>query len=436
MTPEVPIRDQGKPRKAELLAQWGSRAVWVLVAVLATHLVQFVNEGFDRPAHGFVSHYTASQLVLNGAEVAQFYDDDWFKVRVSEHEPTVIDPYGTNLPTMSLLMLPLTVFDYHQARVVWTVASLVLLIVTLAVLMWQLNLTANWIAAFSCYVLLYQPLYEHLFHGQMYILALALLTASWWGFRHASAGLVGVPLGTLLATKTAALMVWPLLLLHQRWRALLWGASTILVVAGLSLPWLGVNAWTRYWDAAVRLPSEAFLSVMAYQTQLSFFRHLFVYDEQWNPGPLFDLPRVGMVLSWIGTVVLLGVSAAVTLARKHPDLLFAAFVLLSLVLSPVSLDYHYVMALLSVALLLSHWQRRMVSWEGLALTAGAILIAADLPYRSAELADGAWALLAYPKLYGALLLWGLALLSCLKAGRSRRSSSPVARVGIASVGNH
>ena len=178
MTPEVPIRDQGKPRKAELLAQWGSRAVWVLVVALATHLVQFVNEGFDRPAHGFVSHYTASQLGLNGAEVAQFYDDDWFKVRVSEHEPTVIDPYGTNLPTMSLLMLPLTVFDYQQARVVWTVASLVLLIVTLAVLMWQLNLTANWIAAFSCYVLLYQPLYEHLFHGQMYILALALLTAS------------------------------------------------------------------------------------------------------------------------------------------------------------------------------------------------------------------------------------------------------------------
>ena len=43
----------------------------------------------------------------------------------------------------------------------------------------------------------------------------------------------------------------------------------------------------------------------------------------------------------------------------------------------------------------------MVSWEGLTLTAGAILIAVDLPYRSAELADGAWALLAYPKLYGA-----------------------------------
>ena len=148
--------------------------MWVLAVVLAVHLVQFVNNGFDRPAHGFVSHYTASRLVVSGVGVAQFYDDNWFKARVSEHEPTVIDLYGANLPTMSLLMLPLTVFDYHQARVVWTVGSVVLLMATLAALMWQLKLTANWTAAFACYVLLYQPLYEHLFHGQMYILALAL----------------------------------------------------------------------------------------------------------------------------------------------------------------------------------------------------------------------------------------------------------------------
>jgi hypothetical protein len=37
------------------------------------------------------------------------------------------------------------------------------------------------------------------------------------------------------------------------------------------------------------------------------------------------------------------------------------------------------------------------------------LIAADLPYRSQQLETGAWALLAYPKLYGAVALWGLVL---------------------------
>ena len=68
MTPEVPTCDQGKPRKAELLARWGPPAMWVLAVVLAVHLVQFVNNGFDRPAHGFVSHYTASRLVVRGVK--------------------------------------------------------------------------------------------------------------------------------------------------------------------------------------------------------------------------------------------------------------------------------------------------------------------------------------------------------------------------------
>ena len=71
----------------------------------------------------------------------------------------------------------------------------------------------------------------------------------------------------------------------------------------------------------------------------------------------------------------------------------------------------------------------MVSWGGLTLTVGAILIAVDLPYRSAELADGAWALLAYPKLYGALLLWGLALVSCLRSGVSHTGSRPATKAG-------
>ena len=411
----APSCDRQESRTVVVLGRWGPRAIWLIAAFLAIHLARFVNDGFQRPVHGFVSHYTASKLVAQGEEAARFYDDDWFKAHVVEYEPTVADPYGANLPTMSLLMLPLTVFDYQRARVVWTGVSLVLLVVTLVILMWQLHLTAHWMAVYCCYVLLYQPLYENLLHGQMYVLALALLTVSWCGFRSAKGWPTGGALGTLLATKTAALMVWPLLLMHRRWQALTWGGGTILAVVGLSLPWLGVNAWTAYWEVAVRLPSEAFLSVTAYQTQLSFFRHLFIYDEQWNPSPLFNSPLAGMMLPWIGAAILLGVSAAVAFIRRNPDLLFAAFVLLSLVLSPVSLDYHYVIALIPIALLLSHWQHRMVSWEGLALITGAILIAADFPYRSASLADAAWAFFAYPKLYGALLLWGLALVSCVQS---------------------
>jgi hypothetical protein len=41
---------------------------------------------------------------------------------------------------------------------------------------------------------------------------------------------------------------------------------------------------------------------------------------------------------------------------------------------------------------------------------GILLVGAPLPYKSAGLASGGWAIIAYPKLYGALVLWAVAVL--------------------------
>jgi hypothetical protein len=51
------------------------------------------------------------------------------------------------------------------------------------------------------------------------------------------------------------------------------------------------------------------------------------------------------------------------------------------------------------------WAReRRSPWAWGLLVAAILPVATDLPYRSPRFARGAWALLAYPKLYGALLL--------------------------------
>ena len=107
---------------------------------------------------------------------------------------------------------------------------------------------------------------------------------------------------------------------------------------------------------------------------------------------------------------------------------FGFFVLLGLIVSPVSADYHYVIALLPIGILLSQFRGQLRSWPGLILITGTLLIAADLPYRTARLTPGAWAFFAYPKLYGALLLWGLALRgskSAASATAAEPTRSPV-----------
>ena len=101
----------------------------------------------------------------------------------------------------------------------------------------------------------------------MYILVLALLTVSWWGYRHARSEPLGVALGTLLVTKTAAPMVWPLLLAHQRCRAVMWGGGTI----QLPLTVFDYQQARVVWTVASLVLLIVTLAVLMWQLNLTAF---------------------------------------------------------------------------------------------------------------------------------------------------------------------
>ena len=403
-------------------------SLWLVAVSIGFWSVIVTGHSVMQRSHGFVSHYTASRLVMEGVDGAQLYDDLWFREQVERFEPTVTDFYGANMPTTSLLLVPLAWMDYRPARAIWVAASFIGLAAAAVVIVLQLKLHGAWTPVFLGLTFWFQPVNENLTHGQMYVLVLVLLVVAWIGYRRWRPGTFGAAVGVLFMAKTAALMMWPLLLVERRWRALAWGGGVIFAGVLVSTVVLGAGGWTAYLDAARRLPGSAHLSVTAYQTQLSFFRHLLVYDAESNPNPLADLPLLGYGLPIVGLGVLLAISSWYAYRRGASDSVFAAFVLLGLIVSPVSLDYHYVIALLPIGILLSQFRGQLRSWPGFILITGTLLIAADLPYQSARLTPGAWAFFAYPKLYGALLLWGLALAgsrSAASAVVSEPTRSPV-----------
>ena len=219
--------------------------------------------------------------------------------------------------------------------------------------------------------------------------------------------------------KLAGVFIWLLPLQQRRWRVFLVGGAA---AAGLLLAtWPGWPAWEAYLALLRDLSSQPERAVTAYQTWLSWCRHLFTFDAQWNPAPVGEMPALANWVYGLGAAGMVGLtvwlarrvtgSPTATEAIGPPDLLFAAAVILGLVLSPLSLDYHYSLLLLPVFILLQ-WSRQAQrpAWRvWLLLLLALVAVAADLPYRSPRLAEGWWALLAYPKLYGALLLWGVAL---------------------------
>ena len=183
----------------------------------------------------------------------------------------------------------------------------------------------------------------------------------------------------------------------------------------------GVEAWQTYFQVLPDLAAQPKWSVTAYQTLNGFFRHLLVFDAAWNPAPLVDAPGLGRWLPHLSFVAITGLGAYMAIKKQdQPDLVFAVFVIANILLSPFSSDYHYTLMLLPLAILAAWVQKQPGPWPWLVLGLSVVLMANPLPHQSPRLAAGALALLAYPKLYGAVLLGGLA---CW-AWRSPPSANP------------
>ncbi|MCL4263297.1 MAG: DUF2029 domain-containing protein [Anaerolineae bacterium] len=397
--------------------------LWLLVAVLVIRSIPFLKEAAVRPSHGFVVLYTAAQLVAEGEDSASFYDYDWFNNQITRFVPPHIKDINVNPPFLNLFLLPLVNLGYIQARTLWTGFSVLCLLGTIWLWLHELKLRYVWLPVIGVLVLTFQPVRANLWLGQVYIFLLALVSIVWWGYRRERDGIAGGVLGLLLILKLALMPLWGLFLVQRRWKILLWGTAVFLTLFLLSLPLLGWNAWERCLYLLLNPDPRLGPSVTAYQTIFSFFRHLFIYDPQWNLAPIFQAPVIGIGGAWMTFAVLLGIPLYLAYklttkdtpraSVKSSDLLVAVFIILSVILNPLALDYHYPLLLLPIVILASWaWylpvpqHTRLLAL--LVLGAGVALIATDLPYNSPKVSAGWWALLAYPKLYGGLLLWGLA----------------------------
>ena len=418
----APYPDRGREaaptrnHSVQTLARLYSLALWALAALLGIRLALFLPGAVSRISNGFAAHYTASRLLLEGEPVARFYDDAWFAARIGEIAGPVYDLFRPNLPTASLLLLPVAGLEYLPARVIWTALSLAILAATVAFVMGQLRLRGPWIPACLAGLLLFQPLYEHLNQGQNYLVLIGLLAATWHGYRREMPALAGVSLGLLLGLKLLGGYLVLLFLLERRWKVLAWAGGAAAAVAAASLPWIGVEAWLAYVGEFPGFLRQPGMAVTAHQTQAGFVQHMLVYDPQFNSAPLVDAPALASVLVPAAFAAVLGAGLLAARMARGSDLAFALMVLANLILGPLSADYQYVVVLLSIVILLAWARERNSPWVWLAFGLGSVLIAADLPYRSPRLAEGAWSLLAYPKLYGAWLLYGLAVWGCWREG--------------------
>jgi len=393
--------------KADITSHLKIYLLWGITLLIAGFFFYFIINNAHAPSHGFASYYTASKLLSAGEDVDQFYNNDWFSSKVKNYVPEVYEIYHVNFPTTSLLLLPLSAFSYSSAKVIWTIFNLLIFIVTTGFLLKKFEFRKNYLPSILILVFFFQPLYANFYYGQAYIFIFCLLVLAWYAYKTNSDLFLGFLVGLIFIIKSTSFIFFIFLLIQKKWKSLSAALFTVLIVALLSLPWIGVNAWSAYIEKFVNFISHPALSVTAYQTIHSFFYHFLILNQQWNPEPVINLPALGKILSTLSVLIVLILISFKAHHLKKSDLAFGAFVAAGLIVSPASLDYHYIISLLPIFILISRVLKNQSRTVWAALILFIILIAVYIPYTSPKVTDGWLAILAYPKLYGAIGLLGL-----------------------------
>jgi hypothetical protein len=381
--------------------------LWVTCGLLILRFVTTLPWVLSEECGEFVAYLASARVVVSGEGAAHFYDDDRFREEVLRQGFSCNLIYRPNPPTTSLLMIPLAGLDPPAARTLWALCGMALVGLSLAVILRELKPAGVALPLLVAATLYSQPIRADLRHGQVYSLVLFILVLAWFGWRHERPLACGISLAAMIATKLSGAPLWILAAVDRRWRVLAVAVATLAAVTIVSLPLVTPSAWARFLDMARAAPSDPALSVTAFQSIGGFVGHLLVATPEWNPEPIVDAPLVAWILGWLLYATLLVGSLFACRRTANRDLAFAIFAVVSVVGSPYAQDYTYTLLVLPMGVVLA--QRRLTgSVTALAVAVlGIGLVSAPIRYQAPALASGVMALAAYPKVYGALLIWSL-----------------------------
>jgi hypothetical protein len=382
-------------RAAFLAAPPAQRAL-AFMPLLVAGIVYLAVHGV-RPLAAVVV-WAADQMAM-GTFGPHVYDDPGVIAAVRD----ILSPSPPTMPLVALPLLPLAV-DGRAAM--WTAANVAALLAAAWLVLRRLPhlrtrplLVSAGLVAF----ILSAPFAVNVGRGQLYLLMLLFL-ALVFAFPN---GRGGLGLALTFALKVAGWPVWLVLAVRREWPTLAWAVGLIAVGFVVTLPLVSVDTWLHYWTVVVPgWAARPEAGVTAFQTVAGSFQHLFRRDPTWNPEPLADAPLVAAALTAMVAVLIIAGTLLAARRGSREESVSAAVLAIPL-LSPVAEQYHYLVALIPLAVGLDAWSAARDARYAAVLLAAAWLLLWPLPFLNPALAGGPISVLAYPRLAGALLLWGL-----------------------------
>jgi hypothetical protein len=311
-----------------------------------------------RPPESKVGDFHQEWLsARNFAEGGRVYENQRVLVAKYLNAPPEIAqsflPWNAHPPPSAVLALPLGRCSYSQAQLLWNLANLPLLALTLVVIIRELRVPFAAPSVFPLGILLvgWHSLYSQIQHAQLNILLMTCVTLTWALARNGRSWAAGAALGVAAAIKLFPAFLFLYFLATRNLRALIAGALVILLLNGVTVVILGFEDILTYIRDVI--PSLANYQSSRQNVSLAgFWLRIFQPHPNEHIQALYPNKMLGVLFSYGSRIALAGLVAWTTAIARTPgerDRAFALAVLALLLVSPIAWPHYFLILSMPLA---------------------------------------------------------------------------------------
>jgi hypothetical protein len=304
----------------------------------------------------FPNFYLTARLAHEGYDTSRIYEWVWLE-RQKDHRAIDISAVAfiPNAPFSALIMWPISELQPLDAKHVWMLVNLALLIP----LCWLLrSITGLSYQRIALVCALSFPLHRNLLFGQYYLLLLVLIVAACWAYLKERYFLSGALIAIAAACKIFPVLIVAFFLQRRNWRALTSALVTGIAAAALSIAVFGWNVHRTFVHEALpwALHGEAMSPYVISAASISSLLHyLFLSESEWNPHPwhnsilLYALLQPALQMLLLAPAILL--IRRKDQSRQRIALEWVGLLTASLAISTLPSSYHFVLMIFPMCVL-------------------------------------------------------------------------------------
>ncbi len=391
--------------------------IWIWLLASASFIfLKGVFPAWQEERSDFSNYYVSAALLAKGEPISKYYDNSWFHEEAIELGAKDGAKFAPFPPATAFLGLPLSHFTFIQAKRIWMICNLLLMI--------PLFLQLKSITSFShlevafLLSLFFIPIASNIRLGQSYLFFTSLLLSSLQALKNKKPGLGGIIIGFAAAFKYFPIVYFLHALPKFSKKAAMGLLGSIAFVSLLPLFTHGIAPYSTFiqifWEHANGNLSGQGQFATTFQSIDALLANLFIYDADLNPNAVFDLPKLKGVLKLLfaGMLVWISIKAFRQGVRKTKDLSIAICILAASLLIPASATYHLLLLIPAILLLLNFMRNKgQNNWEVGILILLTFISCNLLPHHipTLEFNHSINTLIHFPRLYGLLSLFAFSL---------------------------